>query len=72
MYQKIDKRAARKLYDNNQPVFIIPCKCSPGAMWLTGFEMVKEDQTFDQFVNAFTYYNCNYELGYYPAFYKEV
>ena len=69
MYQRITKREARKLYDNNTPVFITPCKCSPDSMWLTGFEMVKEDQSFDEFINNFTYYNCNHELGNYPAFY---
>lgn len=72
MYKRIDKRIARKLYNNNIPVLIIPCKCNPGGAWLTGIEMIKYDRTFDQFVNEFTYYNCNYELGYYPAFYKEV
>lgn len=72
MYKRIDKRAARKLYNNNIPVLIIPCKCSPAGAWVTGFIMTKEDRTFDQFVNEFTYYNCCYELGYYPAFYEEV
>lgn len=72
MYEKINKSSARKLYDNNIPVLIIPCKCSPLASWLTGCEMIKNERSFDAFVNEFTYYNCCYELGYYPAFYREV
>lgn len=72
MYQKIDKRTARKLYENNIPVLIIPCKCNPLAAWLTGVEMIKYNRTFEQFVNEFTYYNCCTELGTRPAFYKEV
>jgi hypothetical protein len=72
MYEKISKKLARKLYDDNIPVIIIPCKCSPHSVWLTGCEMVKNECSFDKFVNEFTYYNCCYELGYYPAFYREV
>lgn len=68
-YRKITKAAARKRYDNGEPVQIVPCKCSPASVWFTGFEMVKQDQTFDQFVNAFSYYNCCPELGTRPAFY---
>ena len=69
MYKRIDKRTARKLYNNNLPVIITPCKCFPS--WFVSFEMVNGDQSFDEYVNNFTYYNCCYELGYYPAFYIE-
>lgn len=61
--------AARRRYDHGEPVQIVPCKCNPASVWFTGFEMVKQNQTFDQFVNAFSYYNCCPELGTRPAFY---
>ena len=68
--EKINKSTARKLFDSKKPVVIIPCKCHPESVWFTGFEMENDgSRTFDQFVNEFTYYNCNYELGRYPAFY---
>ena len=72
MYKRIDKRIARKLYDQGVPVLIIPHKCSPRGAWVTGFEMINNGRAFDAFVNEFTYYNCCNESGYYPAFYKEV
>lgn len=72
MYKRINKREARKLYDNKIPVLIIPCNCNPLSAWLTGFIMIKYEKSFDTLVNEFIYYNCNSELGYYPAFYTEV
>jgi hypothetical protein len=32
---------------------------------------VARNKAFETVVNAFTYYNCNAECGYYPAFYKK-
>lgn len=68
--KKINKTVARKLFNSKKPVIIIPCKCHPGGVWFTGFEMENDgSRSFDQFVNEFTYYNCNSELGNRPAFY---
>lgn len=72
MYQKIDKRTARKLYNTGVEVLIIPCKCNPHGAWITGITLINNERPFDALVNEFEYYNCCYELGYYPAFYKEV
>lgn len=33
--------------------------------------VVPRNYNFDTVVNCYTYYNCNNELGRYPAFYKE-
>lgn len=72
MYERINKRIARRLYNSGVEILIIPCKCSPFAAWFTGVTMANTGRTFDVFVNEFIYYNCCYELGYYPAFYKGV
>ena len=73
MCKRIRKNAARALFEQHKPVIIIPCKCRIGSAWFTGHEMVNDgSRGFDQFVNEFSYYNCNYETGYYPAFYTEV
>lgn len=72
-YKRIDKRKARKLFNEKKPVFIIPHKCAPGGMWFQGFEMENDgSRTFDEFCAEFTFYNCTVrECGYYPAFYVE-
>jgi hypothetical protein len=72
--KKINKPTARKLYNSGADVVMIPCKCRPGGAWLTGATVNKNStsRSFDDLVNEFVYYNCNYyELGYYPAFYIE-
>lgn len=71
-YKRIDKRAARKLFNEKKPVLIIPHKCAPGGVWFTGIEMENDgSRTFDEFCNEFIYYNCNSQTGKYPAFYVE-
>lgn len=71
MYKRINKKAARKLYNSGVEILIIPCKCSPLAAWFTGITLNNTGRPFDVLVNEFIYYNCNYETGYYPAFYTE-
>ena len=71
-YKRIDKRIARKLYNQGETVLIIPHKCSPSAGWFTGMTIENTGAQFDALVNEFMYYNCCNELGRYPAFYKGV
>ena len=71
---KIRKNTARKLFNNGHELIIIPCKCAPGRVWLTGFKICKnnlENADFDRLINEFEYYNCNSELGRYTHFYIE-
>ena len=71
---KIRKDTARKLFNDGKELIIIPCKCAPGGMWLTGFRICKnnlENADFDRLINEFEYYNCNAELGRYTSFYIE-
>lgn len=72
MYKRINKKAARKLYNNNVDILIIPHKCNPLAAWFIGITLNNNGRSFDSIVNEFIYYNCNYAMGYYPAFYMEV
>lgn len=70
--KRISKRAARRIYDNGGELTIIACKLSPeNTFYNFGITTNKTrcDATFDQFVNAYEFYNCNYECGYYAAFY---
>lgn len=71
--KRISKHAARRVYDNGGVITIIACKLSPeNTFYNFGITTNKTrcgGATFDQFVNAYEFYNCNYECGYYAAFY---
>lgn len=70
--KRISKRAARRVYDNGGELTIIACKLSPENTFYnsgTTTNKTRCDATFDQFVNAYEFYNCNCECGYYAAFY---
>lgn len=67
---RISKQEAKKRYEAQQHVIIIPCKCVPGNKWCIGNRMYNVGgRTFEQYLNEWSYYNCNSELGRYPAFY---
>lgn len=71
--KKINKATARRLFNQGVEITVMPCKCAIGSAWFTGARIARDysDSTFDQIINAFTHYNCCYELGYYPAYYVE-
>lgn len=84
-FTRISKRAAEKLYNAGETVRICACKLSPVNVWGAysdannrdftavsgdGFNTtVARNRAFETVVNAFRFYNCNHETGYYPAFY---
>lgn len=80
---RIDKRAARSVFDSGEVVFLLAVNLYPGMMWQPCPVKQDEDQEyeteysarigiseFDRQVNSYTYYNCMHETGYYPAFYQ--
>ena len=74
-YERISKAAAKKLFESGTEVYAAPCKMNPESIWFSPFGFQKDEENgaaFDNVVNAATYYQCNYECGYYLAFYKEV
>ena len=74
-FDRISKTAAKKLYESGAEVYAAPCKMNPESIWFSpfGFQINEENGAdFQNVVNAATYYQCNYETGYYLAFYKEV
>lgn len=88
-YKRITKAAARKLYNSGHTIRICAVNMSPVNIWgaysdtnnreytnisSDGFNnTIAKNKAFETVVNAFIYYNCNHETGYYPAFYiKEV
>ena len=77
-FVKINKTKARKLYNNNVNIYIIPCKVYPNYnnMWIQPIKLNKEEyidknyeNDFDKIINNFEYYNCNTEVGRYTSFY---
>lgn len=71
--KRINKTAARKLYDEKKEFWITACNMNAERGILIGstsFEHMTETP-FDVMVNSFTYYNCDNERGRYPAYYIE-
>lgn len=85
--KRINKKVARRLYNEGHSVYVVPCKIYPSFTggWLAPIELNKsrieeeyagspiliELYDFDSRVNNFEFYNCCYELGYYAAYYVE-
>jgi hypothetical protein len=71
--KKINKAAARKLYAEGKPFWIVACNLRPQCGILIGsssFERMA-DVPFDTMVNSYEYYNCTNETGRYAAFYTD-
>lgn len=70
--ERINKRVARKLFNEGKTVWITACNMRPECgLLMNAGTYENELSDFDTFVNSFTYYNCNNETGRYPAFYIE-
>lgn len=74
VYKRISKATAKKLFNSGNCIVVAPCKLRPFGPWhpeciIDGFMEDDPDRTFDKIINAFIWYNCNYETGYYPSFY---
>ena len=68
-FRRISKAAARKEYEKGNDVFLLACKLSPSSPWYYPVRVNNYGRTFEAVCNEFSYYNCNNELGSYPAFY---
>lgn len=68
-----NKGTARRLFREGQVIHLFPCKANPNSPWWTGGVQISRESgdTFDHLVNAFEYYNCNSETGYYTHYYVE-
>jgi len=69
---RISKQAAKKLYNNNIPIYFNPSKLTPFSAWGEPFEIHNDGMsTFESRVNSFEYYNCTNETGLYTMFFKK-
>lgn len=73
-YSRISMRKAEKLFGQGKTIRICGCKLSPVNAFGIFSDISSsnsDDIAFSNIVNAFKFYNCNNEVGYYPAFYVE-
>ena len=72
-YVRITKKQAEALYKTRQEFYMCPCKANPENHLVVCCICPGNDEytekTFEMLFNTFCYYNCNNQLGYYPAFY---
>lgn len=67
---KINKTAARKLWNENKPFVIVSCNLRPESGIIFRPEWKNNFRDFDAMVNNFEYYNCrNSETGRRAAYY---
>ena len=61
---KIYKTTAKKLFNGGKDIQLYPCKANINSPWI-------HSTTINKTMREFVYYNCNYEMGYYPSCYVE-
>lgn len=73
-FERVDKRQARKAYNNGLRVVVCPVNLRPGYPWHPKIIVSsKSGETFEEMLNAFIYYNIrDNETGKYAAFYIPV
>lgn len=69
-YKRVDKRVARRLYNEGQNIYLVPCKCNVHSMFtLRTADYMEKAYSFDTVVNEFEWYNCDSERGNYTMFF---
>lgn len=73
-FQRIDKKAARRAYNNGLRVMLCPVNLRPGYPYHPETSISgKAAATFEEALNAFEFYNIrDNETGKYPAYYIPV
>jgi hypothetical protein len=69
---RISKHEARKMFAQGMTFYMVAVNIHPRHATTIDKQLASEfNNDWDKLYNAFTYYNCNWETGYYPAYYKE-
>lgn len=77
-FERVDKKQARKAYNNGLTVRFCPCNLRPGSPFRFDMDMNRAQENcagaiFDRLVNVFELFNCrDKETGKYAAFYIPV
>lgn len=73
--ERINKRAAKKIYNSGVEVLFIPCRLNPEnnffnlGIWINKNMQGYYHFEFETIVNEFEWYNCRSDTGLYTAFY---
>lgn len=71
-YTRVRKDVARRLFNEGRTIYLTPSNiaASDSNIWVKPYPISNQRsrKSFDDIVNEFEYYNCNYELGYYTNF----
>lgn len=74
--QQIQKRTARKLFDEGKTIYLQSCNMTFDNIWSAPIPIDRRSsgglRTFDGICRDFVYYNCDCERGYYPRFFIKV
>ena len=68
-YESVNRQKAKRLFNEGKVIFLCPSKTNPCSMFGNICSIEKNDETFEQIENAFSYYNCNAETGKRITFY---
>ena len=72
VYTQVQKRTANKLYNQDVPVYCLPCKGNIHSLFVEFTEIGNlriKGMTFYEAIREHEYYNCNSQLGTYSHFY---
>lgn len=78
IFERIDRKQARRAYNNGLTVIFCPCNLRPGSPFRLDMDMNKAQEncagaSFNRLVNVFEMFNCrDRETGKYTAFYIPV
>ena len=70
-YRRIRKDVARRMYKKGKTIYLTPSNvaASDSNMWIKPYPINNSSgKNFDNIINEYEYYNCNWELGYYTNF----
>lgn len=78
-FTRITKWKAKGYFAEGKDVYMLPNRLSPANIWMPPALMTRPDDEdgeihnnanlFERIENAYSYYNCNFEVGDYVSFY---
>ena len=71
---RVNRKTARRLYEAGKTIYLLPCKMRIDNHWTEPAPANIETDghgNFEKLENAYSYYNCNNEVGRYIAFFAE-
>ena len=70
-YTRVRKDMARRLFNEGKTIYLTPSNvvANDSNFGFRPYPIVsRNEENFDNIINRFEYYNCNYKMGYYTIF----